>query len=251
MTEPQPQLDYATAPPLYRRRAVRQAAVTIALLALAVIGYHYLAPFKPRVRAMIIQRRMATITYPPTQVAWEEDPARIAAWTGGAPSGPDWATLNDYGHVLAVYLTPPAFRGAVVIPGVVGNGAAVIYAGTRNAGVGSRMVSIHMVDQPYHLDRRTASSVGNGIFYVMTERPATLTTDIAIRGFPWADPGPFNQIPPGQLRLYWGQSDPADAAHFTIRFESPVTSGTIDCRLLPDDTVKFKVIPNPATAPSR
>jgi hypothetical protein len=251
MTEPRPQLDYATAPPLYRRRAVRQAAVMIAILAVIGVGYHYLAPFKPRVRAMIIERRAATITYPPTQVAWEEDPARIAAWTGGAASGPDWATLNDYGKVLAVYLTPPAFRGAVQIPGMVGNGAAVIYVGIRNAGAGSRMVSIHMVDQPYHLDRRTASSVGNGILYVMTVRPATLTTDIAFRSFSWADPGTLNQIPPGQLRLYWGQSDPADAARFTIRFESPATSGTIDCRLKPDDTVQFKVIPNPTTAPSQ
>jgi hypothetical protein len=45
-------------------------------------------------------------------------------------------------------------------------------------------------------------------------------------------------------------TEPRDAARFTIRYESPASSGTIDGRLMSDDTVQPKVIPAPTTAPA-
>jgi hypothetical protein len=246
MSEPRPQLDYATAPPFGRRRAIRRAAAAAAAVALLVVGYYVLKPIPGRVRMMALQRGAAAVAYPPTQVAWEEDPARIAAWTGGAASGPDWAPLrDDGGRVRAIYLVPPGLRG---LPGLVGRPSSAVYAGVRDGGAGARIVAVSLTNRISNPEG-TQPAVGLGAARML--QPATLTTDAQFRTWAWNDHYALNEIPVGQLRLYWGQSDPADAAHFTIRYESPAAAGTIDGRLLPNDYVQLTVVPGPATAPSR
>lgn len=53
------------------------------------------------------------------------------------------------------------------------------------------------------------------------------------------------------MRIYAGQPDPDDAAHFTIKYEIDNLPGTIDGRLEADDTVTLKILDGPAaTRPS-
>lgn len=56
---------------------------------------------------------------------------------------------------------------------------------------------------------------------------------------------PYQFMLPG-LRLYAGQPDPADASHFTIRYESKGSGGTIDGWLRDGDSVKLQVRDGPA-----
>ena len=51
-----------------------------------------------------------------------------------------------------------------------------------------------------------------------------------------------------RMRLYAGQPDPADASHFTIKYEIDHVPGTIDGWLQPDDTVKLQVRDGPAVS---
>jgi len=54
------------------------------------------------------------------------------------------------------------------------------------------------------------------------------------------------------MRIYAGQLDPNDDAHFTIKYEINNVPGTIDGRLEADDTVTLKILDGPAmTKPSR
>ncbi len=55
-------------------------------------------------------------------------------------------------------------------------------------------------------------------------------------------------IPPhdGHWHMFAGQPDPADASHFTIKYEIDHGPGTIDGWLQPDDTVKLQIRDGPA-----
>ena len=75
-------------------------------------------------------------------------------------------------------------------------------------------------------------------------RPVRVAASVDAHGFQFAIP---NGWPP---TIDAGQHDPLDDSHFTIDYETPVGSGTIDGWLQPDDTVKLRVRRN-ATQLSR
>ena len=50
----------------------------------------------------------------------------------------------------------------------------------------------------------------------------------------------------GSLRLYAGQSDPADPVHFTIAYRIGQQSGSIDCRLTLSGSVTYRIQSGPA-----
>jgi hypothetical protein len=54
--------------------------------------------------------------------------------------------------------------------------------------------------------------------------------------------------PEQMMRIYAGQVDPKDDAHFTIKYEIDNVPGTIDGRLEADDTVTLKFLDGPAKA---
>ena len=49
----------------------------------------------------------------------------------------------------------------------------------------------------------------------------------------------------GDLTLFAGQPDPADASHFTFDYQTPAGRGTIDGRIQPDDTIQFQATSGP------
>ena len=55
--------------------------------------------------------------------------------------------------------------------------------------------------------------------------------------------------PRGTVRIFAGQADPRDESHFTIDFQLPGGSGTIDGRLLANDSVQLllRAVPTIAT----
>lgn len=48
------------------------------------------------------------------------------------------------------------------------------------------------------------------------------------------------------MRIYAGQPDPDNAAHFTIKYEIDNVPGMIDGRLEADDTVTLRILDGPA-----
>jgi hypothetical protein len=84
---------------------------------------------------------------------------------------------------------------------------------------------------------------------VIVERPASLLSAPVFRRTMWTD-DELESVPPGQLRIYWGQPHPTDPARFSITYDTPTTRRVIDGRLMPDDTVQLTLRPIPSTQPS-
>lgn len=63
----------------------------------------------------------------------------------------------------------------------------------------------------------------------------------------WRSGPSSNPADTQNLRFYAGQPDPADAAHFTIKYDLRNGSGIIDGRLNEDgETVALKIVSGPA-----
>jgi hypothetical protein len=85
--------------------------------------------------------------------------------------------------------------------------------------------------------------------------PATMSGDLSVVTSAvtraWAYNGPATILPSEGLCFYAGQIDPADAGHFTIRYEMEGQGGVVDGRLNDrGDEVEFKIVSGPAAPPS-
>jgi hypothetical protein len=251
MSDPRPQLEYAPRARFHQRRWFRRALWGIVAAVVLASAAYFADPVVVRLRLLSAQREAMAISYPSTQVAWEEAPARIAAWTAGARSGPGWATLTGtQGGLLAAYVAPPAFGRVLMMPKSPGGGVAQLYVGARDGGAGRRLVAVCVEGVPYRFMRPAGAPLGIDTLRVVVMRPAALTSPPMFYADSWADPDVLDRVPAGTLRFYWGQPDPADASRFTIAYETTTGKGTIDGRLMADDTVRLKRVDGPATVPS-
>jgi hypothetical protein len=204
--------------------------------------------------------RWLTFTMPADQVIYEEESARVARllalasdpkgqYEGDVEEGPgDWprTTVKDYwGRESIAMYWPPAFQVVV-----------------RQQSVS--LVFMHgLVDSTGH--HRFVVVQGKRVYVEYSSHPSSSSDRSAVRlsacshqiGQRFRLFGETNgqssvrsvEIPlrPDQvMRIYAGQPDPNDDAHFTIKYEIDNIPGTIDGRLEADDTVTLKVIDGPA-----
>jgi hypothetical protein len=228
-------------------------AVLVAIpIAVAVVSYRW-----PWVwygsRNSYQWHRWLTFTIPADQVVYEEDPDRAAKLLA-LPADPDKAyvggekfwlrnPLRDYQRAgvnrSGAAYSPPAFRALDQF----GEPALVLLHERAGPTAHHRLVVISPGCEfseysPSNPQRRV------GVWLSANAHPIRQPYDVFRAGS-----GIFIPLHPDEImRIYAGQADPKDDAHFTIKYEIDNVPGTIDGRLEADDTVTLKVRDGPAKA---
>jgi len=220
------------------------------LLALPIVVLRVSVPLRDRFTFILQQDRCLRFSAGRDVVAYTEDPATISQLTGGAPAGPDWATLTDNGQRISFFRMPDPLRHLEQSPDVnllQGNGPVFLHS--RTAPGGQERLVVVKVDLTRTFLRNPNLVLGTvHLFNASVMRPATLTKAPFVTRTNWQPPAPVPAW--GALTLLAGQPDWADASHFTIDYQTPTGTGTIDGWLHPDDTVKFQVRDGPLAQPA-
>ena len=204
-------IDYAPAPPRYRRKAVRRAVgVPLLATALALLGWKAGPPAWRHARLLYWQRRAMNYALPPDRVVYDEA-------TGVISFAKPWE------HFCQVF-SPPGRLAA----------ATLFLHERRNSKGHSRLVAVEGSNGP--------SVAANPMHFMMSVcviGPGGAFTQ------PIAAADDFHLINlrstfSDHVRRYAGQPDPADPSHFTMRCQVNDRSIIIDGWLQDDDTVKLE-----------
>lgn len=231
-------LSYAQANHRRRRWAT---IVFVALTAASCTAYWNRSFFQTqydRLQYYLAYRRCERLTMPEDQVAYEEDlaNANILLQRG------DYSQLDTgfsgnvpYRRVIAASYVPPDFK--TLFADVLARPSSVYTHGCGSVAPGRLLIILPRVEfarapQPSHTVEFFAD------FRAFDSR-ADDTFDLFGRGF-------LLSLPDSErLRVYFGQPDPADDLHFTIRYEINGLPGTIDGRLrkpvAPTDHLQVKM----------
>lgn len=218
-----PRMDYAPRPPLRRRRWVRRLGVCVVLLAAGGSTLWWLPPVWRNVQVLRMQARCASFTAPPDRVVYDRDRARGAQLRAFDPR---YATIA--GGTAAYVAAEWADFYAVVSPPGARPAATVFLHERRNSRGERRLIAVTAHPGIFANPR--------GVFldwYVL--RPGTsLTRPKLLHN---AESHLALERRDGDLRLFAGQPDPKDVAHFTFDFEQFDYRGTVDGWLRDDDTL--------------
>jgi hypothetical protein len=252
------QLEYAPAPPLYRRKRFRRVALLVVLCAVVYPGWRYGPRVWAKGRLLYAQRRCLNYAAPADRVVYESrqpQAAELLKRHGYYPLAP-WAVLTggtpaSFPAPVAVYIPDElnelerCLLGAPAPPS-----SAVLFLHEMTDKAGRRRLVIV---------RRGAGAYGPVIspfdISATVYAPATLSTDLSVVpsavSMSLAYNGPAIQLPTAGLYFYAGQIDPGDASHFTIRYEMGGQEGVVDGRLNDrGDAIDLKIVSGPAAPPS-
>jgi len=218
-----PQLDYAQTPHLTRRRIFRRAMLSAGVLAIVICGWVMLPQYWRNTIEMMQQRRWMQYTRPPTAIAFE-------------PPGPRAKQLFAPGS--GYIMRPGGVFHQVGLPGFPQD---ALFLHARRRPDGKQRIAWATLGY---------ESTGTGI--QLRVEGNVLISGTLLRAM-WNCPrtaGPLIADVAGQTpRIYAGQPDPADEAHFTMQFEFPDgRTGTIHGRLNDNDTIDFEVQPTAGDA---
>lgn len=222
MSEPASQLEYAAAPPIYRRKAFRRALLFVGLLVLVICAWVMLPRYWRNGRDALQHRQWMRYTRPPTQVVFEPDPAKgRALWQPGSE-----------------YIMRPG--GYFHVPSVAGfSEDALFLHGRRRPDGAQRVVWITMgYIRTTKLELRLQANV---LIPATLGRPEWRTQHLPIDA-------PLPHDGSGKLpRIYAGQPDPNDESHFTMKYEfdDSLPAGVIHGWLRDNDTVDLEVQEGP------
>jgi hypothetical protein len=240
MTETQPFLEYGRNP---SRRRFRTRLVAILLIA-ATTGYVVwrLLPVGTQIARYREQSRAASYLRPASAIVYTEHRKDVDA----APGEPwiRWSYPGDgFSGYAAVNPAPPA-RAVNALS----HGSVFLHERVAGAGLPPRIVSVDVEGA----NRRSADRAALLMFYFEVTQPGSLLRQPRLLRGTLIPSGDIMSIPFGMLRVFAGQPDPNDASRFTIAYDAgDLGRGTIDGRLMPDDTVTLAVRDGPAaTQPS-
>jgi hypothetical protein len=242
--EPQtPQLDYAPKPPLHRRRLFRRSVIVLVIAVLLMPVAWLARTSRERATLLYWQRQCESFSLPAGSVAYDENPATVAGlWASVGSSGNFTQIIDGRTRVPLVVLMRPRGQWETSIRQRSGGlnqfGAVFLHARRAPGASAERIVCVHpYAPLTYRGSLPAAMGPTTPDFSVEVLSPATLFSDggrLSQRDVNVA--GLFAQ-PFGTVRILAGQIDPADESHFTIDFQTPSGSGTIDGRLRADDSV--------------
>jgi hypothetical protein len=269
-TPESPRLDYAPGAPLRRRKRVRRVGALIVLLALVFPVYRYSPPVYRRMVLLYEQHRCLAYTAPADAIVYDEASPTTAA--RATQSGYSMLTVRLWTASVSAAVRQPAELvvfapnlppvvaarpsigvGGRALPrsGAVPTGGVLFLHELRNKSGHRRLVVV----------QRTPTEVGPFAYpfglEVALYEPATFRAPARYAGtsppVTFIDhlSGIIPLIPIRPLRFYAGQVDPADAGHFTIRYELEGQAGVVDGRLndTGDDLI-VRIVSGPATRPS-
>lgn len=204
-------IDYAPAPPRYRRKAVRRAIGLALLVAVALpLGWKAGPPAWQRLKLLYWQRQAMSYTPPPDQVVYDEA-------SGFSSFAKPWE------HFYQLFSPPGRLP------------AATLFLHERRNGKGQiRLVAVDGSNGP--------SVAANPMHFMMSVyviRPGGAFTQPMVV----ADASQLINVRStfsDHVRRYAGQPDPADPSHFTMRCQVKDQSIIIDGWLQDDDTVKLE-----------
>jgi hypothetical protein len=204
-------IDYAPPLPIWSRRPVRRAiAVLIPLILLTTIVARWGRPALSHARLLSHFYQCERYNPPPDLVVYDNNTASVAASV--RPSTP-WDGF--YG----IY-SPPGRQPWPVL---------FLHKRTNSRGQ-RRLVVVEGWPVPIHKFGLTASVLRQSTPFTTPQ----MTVSNEMKMLP-----ALVELGDRSLRWYAGQPDPADPAHFTIRYEINGTPGTVDGWLSDDDHVKL------------
>ena len=238
-------LGYAPAPPRGRkwvRRVLLWGVLPLGAVALLLWGF---VPARNKFTFLHHQSKCMAFAAPPGTIAYTEDPATVARLTGGAASGPGWATLSHNAKVIAYYLMPASLRYLETRPDVdipQGSGPVFLH-GRAVPGGGARLVVAKVDPMRSYRAVPGGPSVGDHALDVSVMTPAGLRAGPNVTRTLWRPDGAAVSF--GELTFFVGQPDANDESHFTIDYQTPAGRGTIDGWLRADDSVNLVVRDGP------
>jgi hypothetical protein len=227
-----------------RWRYAAAALVGTALLAFAAFLRHRPWIWYGSQKAYDVHLYMTCAT-PKGTVAYDDDPARVAA----IASGPDKIHYAIDRFRSEIHYQNDLFR-------LVQWKAEFLFLHGRTAPNGyRRLVALgygagHLVYGSYlHVDWRVLADDRSTLNFETSLIYAQGDHLCLYAGQPHSDDGPHFTGKSDRLRLYTGQPDPNDDSHFTIKYQIGNRPGTIDGWLQSDDSVKLQIRDGPATKP--
>ena len=184
---------------------------------------------------------------PANQVAYEEDAQQVPPIAGGKGSGLTWTTVtHPVGNRQTFYLTPDLLRDSRLRNTgfqLEARTACCLFLHARRARGGEdRLVYVEI--NYLFADRTRYAKLSFNAPYVLdweVIQPGSLSSHPRkLASGSWGD-ATFQIQMPRPLCIYSGQSDRADASHFTLKFTLPQRTGAIDAWLQADDQLKFIV----------
>jgi len=231
-------LDYAPAERPSRWRAIRRAALWIAVAAIVVLAVRRGPDFSRRFVFLYHQRGCLQYTAAPDQVVFDSNPARVAILA----TDPNFAIVSG-----CAFRKPPAgwsaVRARVALP-ICGR-SAVLFLHKRVVGGNSRLIVVEQTGAyfiPGYMlgglgGRRVAATIMPSTLTATIE-PATLNSEARdIAGS--LDPVMDAFGPHADFRIFAGQPDPADDSRFTIRYELDGKSHLLEGRIAAHGPVEF------------
>ena len=217
--------DYWTRPRLFALAAVVVGIPILLVVLLNAWPTIRIAYYRHRFN--VAQTACLDYTLPPSQVVYEEDPARFAALTTGPLRfHPTQWRLFDAGTSPALVHCPPPIEERLSAEKKTRNGTFLIY---------ERALFLHQRTTPAGqecLVQVTYLEYGPNIVEFLVTPAQNQGTEPAasVLNIRRLTPTPY-------LRFFAGQPDPKDPAHFTMAYEYGAAPGTIDAHLNNDLTV--------------
>lgn len=210
-------LDYAPRPRAHRHRWLRRMVLAGMLIALLLISARWGRSAWTRAAFLYHQRACMNYTAPPDQVVFDSNPARVAA------------LVKDPNFVIyrgCAFRRLPSGWQAITAAFARPSPHAIVFLHERHVAAGS--LSLVSLERTAAADESALFVDGYDVDPIVLQ-PATLNQPL--RGIS----GPSGDLdvldgwgPHTDIRIYAGQPDPADASHFTIRFEMGGAIHTVD-----------------------
>jgi hypothetical protein len=241
MTLQPAQLDYATGAHT-RRRKVRRRLAAIALMWVVVAAGWWRGPVVyRRLLREYWQHQVQSYVAPPDRVVYEEDPGRWPAllardgYQKFSTSSPGW---NDFVGYMAEPVTKLAEAGQLRL------GGTALFAHARRTPSGQeRLVVVWMAYNSVRPNAQGATP-DNQVRFDLCTSVVSRASQMIKEGLPspWIAPQEVAENRQSTLyaRIFAGQIDPHDDAHFTIPFEIGEYSDVIDGYLRDDDGVLLR-----------
>jgi len=188
------------------------------------------------------------------KAAYEEDPAAAAVLLKGVDYSPyvlkrGPGSNSQVAPVQAAAFQPQCWRNLGTVTGLptgtvfaargTGGPGAIIFLHERISPAGHRRL-VCVIYTP-DTERFQPQFIEGYDYNTFVAVPATLTQPLAfmLRGYDIDVESVYTRTPP-LVRVYAGQPDPSDPAHFTIRYQIWGQEDTLDGRLQDDDQVTLK-----------
>lgn len=245
-------LDYAPAPA--DRRRIYRVIFAALLLGLSLVAWKWGPAGWRRAEVFYWQHQCLQFSLPPDAVVYEEDPAKAAALLAGSPK----YHVYSFQRRASMQAAPsPATAAALGVSGW-DKLAAVVLPRSYSPFINPAVIFLHERISPAGHRRLVCVRYGpQGDSFAAQFIQALNCETFTVTPGTWNQPPIYTPLgwaydvetgwprKPPLVRIFAGQTDPNDPAHFTIRYRMWGQEDVVDGRLLDNDrvTLTFRKAP--------